>query len=129
MYFKQILNERCGCASYVIASRKTLEAAVVDAASDTEPYSALLHERGFRLRFVIDTHIHADHVSGARRLAAAPTSAISLTKRLLNASPDSDRAQAFLAEAMAQEIQSSAEDSREGIRSFVERRQPEFRGW
>ena len=65
----------------------------------------------------------------ARRLAAAPTSAISLTKRLLNASPDSDRAQAFLAEAMAQEIQSFAEDSREGIRSFVERRPPEFRGW
>jgi 2-(1,2-epoxy-1,2-dihydrophenyl)acetyl-CoA isomerase len=65
----------------------------------------------------------------ARRLAAAPTSAISLTKRLLNASPDTDRAQAFLAEAMAQEIQSSAEDSREGIRSFVERRPPEFRGW
>jgi hydroxyacylglutathione hydrolase len=70
MYFKQILNERCGCASYVIASRKTLEAAVVDAASDTEPYDTLLRERGFRLRNVIDTHIHADHVSGARRLAA-----------------------------------------------------------
>ena len=71
MYFKQILNERCGCASYVIASRKTREAAVVDAASDTEPYEALLREREFRLRYVIDTHIHADHISGARRLAAA----------------------------------------------------------
>jgi glyoxylase-like metal-dependent hydrolase (beta-lactamase superfamily II)/rhodanese-related sulfurtransferase len=71
MYFKQILNERCGCASYVIASRKTREAAVVDAASDTEPYDALLRERDFQLRYVIDTHIHADHVSGARRLAAS----------------------------------------------------------
>jgi hydroxyacylglutathione hydrolase len=71
MYFKQILNERCGCASYVIASRKTREAAIVDAASDTEPYNALLQERDFRLRFVIDTHIHADHISGARRLAAS----------------------------------------------------------
>ena len=71
MYFKQILNERCGCASYVIASRKTGEAAVVDAASDTEPYDALLRGREFRLRYVIDTHIHADHVSGARRLAAS----------------------------------------------------------
>ncbi|MCW2890959.1 MAG: putative enoyl-CoA hydratase [Actinomycetia bacterium] len=65
----------------------------------------------------------------ARRLAAGPTTAIGLTKRLLNASPDGDRAAAFLAEAMAQEIQSTAEDSREGVRSFVERRPPEFRGF
>ncbi len=64
----------------------------------------------------------------ARRLAAGPTTAISLNKRLLNASPDGDRAAAFLAEAMAQEIQSAAEDSREGVRSFIERRPPEFRG-
>ena len=65
----------------------------------------------------------------ARRLAAGPTTAISLTKRLLNASPDGDRAAAFLAEAMAQEIQSTADDSREGVRSFMERRPPEFRGF
>ena len=30
MYFKQMLDERCGCASYLIASRQTAEAAVVD---------------------------------------------------------------------------------------------------
>jgi len=65
----------------------------------------------------------------ARRLATAPTSSIVLTKRLLNASPDGDRASAFLAEGMAQEIQSYSEDSREGVRSFVERRPAEFRGW
>ena len=70
MYFKQFLNERCGCASYVIASRRTHEAAIIDPAIETEPYEALLRERGFRLQYVIDTHIHADHVSGARRLAA-----------------------------------------------------------
>jgi hydroxyacylglutathione hydrolase len=69
MYFKQFLNERCGCASYVIASRRTHEAAIIDPAIETEPYEALLRERGFRLQYVIDTHIHADHVSGARRLA------------------------------------------------------------
>jgi glyoxylase-like metal-dependent hydrolase (beta-lactamase superfamily II)/rhodanese-related sulfurtransferase len=69
MYFKQILNERCGCASYVIASRKTHEAAVIDPAIEAEPYTSLLRERDFRLRYVIDTHIHADHVSGARGLA------------------------------------------------------------
>src|SRR5262249_21076288 len=59
MYFKQVLNERCGCASYVIASRQTREAAVIDPAVDTEPYDALLRERDFHLRYVIDTHIHA----------------------------------------------------------------------
>ncbi|MBF6590385.1 MAG: MBL fold metallo-hydrolase [Ktedonobacterales bacterium] len=71
MYFKQILNERCGCASYVIASRETHEAAIVDPAIETDQYDALLKERGFDLRYVLDTHVHADHISGARRLAAA----------------------------------------------------------
>lgn len=69
MYFKQILDERCGCASYVVASRATHEAAVVDPALNTDQYDQLLHEREFTLRYVIDTHVHADHVSGARKLA------------------------------------------------------------
>jgi glyoxylase-like metal-dependent hydrolase (beta-lactamase superfamily II)/rhodanese-related sulfurtransferase len=71
VYFKQLLDEHSGCASYVIASRETEEAAVVDPAIDPAPYLALLEERGFTLRYAIDTHVHADHVSGARRLVAA----------------------------------------------------------
>jgi len=70
VYFKQILDERCGCASYLIASRQSHEAAIVDPSIETEQYEPLLRERGFQLRFVIDTHVHADHVSGARKLAA-----------------------------------------------------------
>jgi hydroxyacylglutathione hydrolase len=70
MYFKQILDERCGCASYLIASRQSHEAAIVDPSIETEQYEELLRERGFTLRYVIDTHVHADHVSGARKLAA-----------------------------------------------------------
>lgn len=71
MYFKQILDEHCGCASYLVASRRSHEAAIVDPSIDTGQYEELLRERHFRLRYVIDTHVHADHVSGARRLAAA----------------------------------------------------------
>jgi hydroxyacylglutathione hydrolase len=78
MYFKQILNERCGCASYLIASRQTGEAAIVDPAIETEQYEDLLKERNFRLRYVIDTHVHADHVSGARTLATAHGAALCL---------------------------------------------------
>src|ERR687885_1245279 len=70
MYFKQILDEHCGCASYLVASRQSHEAAIVDPSIDTEQYEVLLRERDFQVRYVIDTHVHADHVSGARRLAA-----------------------------------------------------------
>ncbi|MEK6618086.1 MAG: MBL fold metallo-hydrolase, partial [Nitrospirota bacterium] len=70
MYFKQILDERCGCASYLIASRQSHEAAIIDPSLDAEQYEALLRERDFQLRHVIDTHVHADHVSGARQLRA-----------------------------------------------------------
>lgn len=73
MYFKQFLDERVGCASYLIASRQTGEAAIVDPALETQQYETLLRDRGFVLRYLIDTHVHADHVSGARKLAAAHT--------------------------------------------------------
>jgi hydroxyacylglutathione hydrolase len=69
MYFKQFLDERLGCASYAIASRQSHEMAIVDPSMDIAQYDELLRERGFTLRYVIDTHVHADHVSGARALA------------------------------------------------------------
>jgi hydroxyacylglutathione hydrolase len=71
LYFKQILNEEGGCSSYVIASRQTGEAVVVDPAIEIEPYLELAARRALQIRLAIDTHIHADHVSGARRLAEA----------------------------------------------------------
>jgi len=68
MYFKQFLDEKVGCASYLIASRQTNEAAIVDPAIVTGAYEELMEQRGFTLKYVIDTHVHADHVSGARKL-------------------------------------------------------------
>src|SRR5918997_3789438 len=71
MYFKQFLDDELGCSSYLIASRDRREAAVVDPAADVGPYLRLAEDRGYRIRSVIDTHIHADHLSGNRALAAA----------------------------------------------------------
>ncbi|MFE7271244.1 enoyl-CoA hydratase/isomerase family protein [Streptomyces sp. NPDC057623] len=64
----------------------------------------------------------------AERLAAGPTRALALTKQLVNASLDADRATAFAAEAAAQEINMTTRDAREGVASFVERRSAEYRG-
>ncbi|MEE2059200.1 enoyl-CoA hydratase-related protein [Rhodococcus artemisiae] len=63
------------------------------------------------------------------RLASAPTSSIALTKRLFNDSPDVDRTQSFVAEAMAQEIQGYSQDSTEGVQAFVDKRDPRYVGW
>ena len=65
----------------------------------------------------------------AARLAAGPTRALGLTKRLLNRSLDSDRATAFREEALAQELNMSTHDANEGVAAFVERRDPVYRGW
>ncbi|HYY88464.1 MAG TPA: MBL fold metallo-hydrolase, partial [Chloroflexota bacterium] len=71
MYFKQFLHDETGCASYFLASRQSREAAVVDPQADIQPYLDLAAERDYRITDVIDTHLHADHVSGNRALARA----------------------------------------------------------
>lgn len=64
----------------------------------------------------------------AERLADGPTQTIALAKRLINGAHDVDRASAFDAEALAQEKNMQTEDAQEGIRSFIERREPNFKG-
>lgn len=78
MYFKQFLNEDCGCSSYLVASRDSHDCAVVDAALDIQPYLDVMQDRGMTLRYIIDTHLHADHVSGSRRLSAETGVQVSL---------------------------------------------------
>ncbi|MGW1724952.1 enoyl-CoA hydratase/isomerase family protein [Streptomyces sp. NPDC002306] len=91
------------------------------AASDAE-------RLGLVNRVVPDAELDRTARAWAERLAAGPTRALALTKQLVDASLDSDRATAFAAEAAAQEINMGTADAREGVRSFVERRAPEFRG-
>ena len=78
MYFKQILNEDCGCSSYVVASRASRDCVVVDAALDIQPYLDVIQDRGLTLRYIVDTHLHADHVSGSRRLSGETGVPVSL---------------------------------------------------
>ncbi len=64
----------------------------------------------------------------ARRLADGPTFALGLSKRLLNRSLQADMDTLFAEEAFSQALASNSEDMREGIRSFMEKRPPAFKG-
>jgi hydroxyacylglutathione hydrolase len=69
MFFRQVLHEDLGCASYVVADAG--EAAVIDPKWDVDDYLRLAEEHGFTITHVVETHNHADHVSGKGRLAKA----------------------------------------------------------
>jgi glyoxylase-like metal-dependent hydrolase (beta-lactamase superfamily II) len=65
----QIRRTGKGCLSYVVGS--DADAAVIDPALEPAVYVDLAARRGWTIRSILDTHIHADHLSRARALAAA----------------------------------------------------------
>jgi glyoxylase-like metal-dependent hydrolase (beta-lactamase superfamily II) len=71
MLFKQITHDDLGCASYLIGDEKAGEAAVIDPRFEIDEYLELARYRGVNIRHVLETHTHADHVSGHGRLVAA----------------------------------------------------------
>lgn len=68
MFFRQILHEDLGCASYLIGSEDT--GAVVDPKWEIEEYVDAASNHGLTIDHVLETHNHADHLSGRGRLAA-----------------------------------------------------------
>ncbi|MEN1967239.1 MBL fold metallo-hydrolase [Lentibacillus sp. N15] len=58
-----------GCLSYFIESNG--EAAVIDASRMTDVYETFANEHDVNIKHVLDTHLHADHISGGRMLAEA----------------------------------------------------------
>jgi glyoxylase-like metal-dependent hydrolase (beta-lactamase superfamily II) len=81
MWFQQLIREETGCASYLLGSSEAAECVVFDPLWDIDPYLRLAERRGSRVSWVIDSHSHADHVSGARRLAAATGARLALPRR------------------------------------------------
>jgi hydroxyacylglutathione hydrolase len=71
MIFQQFLNEESGCLSYLIGCGDAGEAIVVDPARDrVGEYVRLARKKGLGVTRIIETHTHADHISGNRDLAA-----------------------------------------------------------
>ena len=69
MIFKQVFDHKTSTYTYLIASAKGREAVIIDPVlENVEEYIVLLKELDLRLVKVIDTHIHADHITGATKL-------------------------------------------------------------
>jgi hydroxyacylglutathione hydrolase len=79
MLFRQVLHEDLGCASYVVADDG--EAAVIDPKWEIEDYLDLADRHGFRITHILETHNHADHVSGHGRLARATGAPIRVSRQ------------------------------------------------
>lgn len=77
----QLRREARGCLSYLVIAGG--EALVVDPAPGIAPYLEEAAARGARVTRVLDTHIHADHVSGARSLAEQTGAALHLSAAAL----------------------------------------------
>jgi hydroxyacylglutathione hydrolase len=67
--FQQFLNDDLGCASYLVGDEHAGAAVVVDPPYFVEPLLAEAERRGVWIAAVLETHTHADHVSGHGRLA------------------------------------------------------------
>ena len=72
MIFKQVFDAKTSTYTYIIASAKGREAVIIDPVlENVDEYIQLLNELDLKLVKVIDTHIHADHVTGATKLKQA----------------------------------------------------------
>lgn len=87
MIFRQLTHDDLGCASYLIGDEDAGVAAVVDPKLDIDEYLRLARYLGVHIEHVLETHNHADHVSGHGRLVAATGATIHIHR---DAEPDYD---------------------------------------
>ena len=81
MYFQQIVRQDIGCASYVVGSTDFGVAAVVDPRIDmVDEILEIASREGLTIRYIIETHNHADHVSGHHRLSELTGAQIAVHK-------------------------------------------------
>ena len=69
MFFQQIADG--GCQSYILGCPATCAAVLIDPAlGQADRYVGIAHREGLRIRYIVETHTHADHFSAARQLGA-----------------------------------------------------------
>jgi glyoxylase-like metal-dependent hydrolase (beta-lactamase superfamily II) len=74
----QVRRRGKGCLSYVVGGATGHEAFVIDPSIEIDVYFEVAAEHGWRISHVFDTHLHADHLSGGRALAARANAVLHL---------------------------------------------------
>ena len=89
MLFRQFVDDDLGCASYLVGDQASGKALLIDPSYAIEPYVAEAERLGVRIVRVLETHTHADHVSGHGRLALEHGVGLAKTEWLsLSRTPD-----------------------------------------
>src|SRR3954466_6931458 len=78
MYVQQFFIDGLGCASYLVGCDEAGVAAVIDPDRDVQKYLDEARQHDMKVTHIIETHLHADHVSGNTDLAAQTGAAIYL---------------------------------------------------
>lgn len=71
MHYRQFLQPKSGCASYLLGCGRAGAAVVIDPVGAVKPFLQEAEEAGCRITHIIETHAHADHHSAGRALAQA----------------------------------------------------------
>lgn len=69
MYFKQFFDEKLAQYAYIIGCQKNGQALVIDPMRDVDTYIEAAAKENLKIVAAVDTHIHADYISGLRELA------------------------------------------------------------
>ncbi|MBD3671753.1 MAG: MBL fold metallo-hydrolase [Gammaproteobacteria bacterium] len=93
MIFRQLFDKDTSTYTYLIADEKTKEAAIIDPVREQVDRDVkLLEDLGLNLKYAIETHIHADHVTGGGSLRQV----LSDTKLVVNAASEADCADVLI---------------------------------
>jgi len=70
LFIEQFIDEGLGNSAYLIGSRDTKQAVLIDGLRDVDRYLTAAERQSVQIKYALDTHLHADFISGAREIAA-----------------------------------------------------------
>jgi len=81
IYFYQLFESESSTFTYLIGDRKSQEAAIIDPVIEMADRDAkLISELGLKLKYTLETHVHADHITGANELRKRTGAKTALSK-------------------------------------------------